>query len=199
MPMKRLSRTVVFVNTDQKADRHMMLKPKAQLAKLDDNDENVFAKSIVVRYSARPDSLEHLSLADFASQYNVKYQSDEADRSDSAPDVLNDCENIHQDAASQNRIILKDGMGTMYRRRHQAVIRFRRFNLLGDYDSYEEHFRVREMECRENESQYVSNMELIDQAIDENNRHGPPEHMWPDVAHDQKFYTQRNSRISDSL
>ena len=55
-------------------------------------------------------------------------------------------------------------------------------DLLGEYESYEVHFRAREMECRENECKYVSNMELIHLAIAENNRHGPPEHAWPGIA-----------------
>ena len=48
-------------------------KSQTQLAQMDDDDYDVFATSIVDRYSACPDSLNSMCLATFAVNYNVCY------------------------------------------------------------------------------------------------------------------------------
>ena len=49
--------------------------PKSQtlLAQMDDDDDDVFATSIVDQYSACPDSPNNMCLATFAVNYNVCY------------------------------------------------------------------------------------------------------------------------------
>ena len=69
MPLRRCSRTTVFLNTDHKDSRDSLLLPFAQLQKLNDNDENVYCKNIIDRYAARPQILEDMSLAEFAANY----------------------------------------------------------------------------------------------------------------------------------
>ena len=47
-------------------------KPKSQLAQLhDDDDEDVFATSLIDRYAARPVSLQNICLATFTVTYDV--------------------------------------------------------------------------------------------------------------------------------
>ena len=72
MPLRRCSRTTVFLNTDHKDPRDLLLLPFAQLQKLNDNDENVYCKNIIDRYAARPQILEDMSLAEFAANYTYK-------------------------------------------------------------------------------------------------------------------------------
>ena len=67
MPLRRCSRTTIFLNTDHKDSRDSLLLPFTQLQKLEDNDENVYCKNIIYRYAARPEKLEHICLAEFAS------------------------------------------------------------------------------------------------------------------------------------
>ena len=46
-------------------------KPKSQLAQLHDDDEDVFAASLIDRYAARPLVLQNICLATFAVTYDV--------------------------------------------------------------------------------------------------------------------------------
>ena len=46
-------------------------KAKSQLAQLHDEDEDVFATSIIDRYAARPHALHNICLATFAVMYDV--------------------------------------------------------------------------------------------------------------------------------
>ena len=53
-------------------DEHVSLpKPKSQLAQLHDDDEDVFATSVIDRYAARPLVLQNICLATFAVTYDV--------------------------------------------------------------------------------------------------------------------------------
>ena len=46
-------------------------KPKSQLAQLHDDDEDVFATSLIDRHAARPLALQNTCLATFAVTYDV--------------------------------------------------------------------------------------------------------------------------------
>ena len=45
-------------------------KPSHQLTQLDDDDDNVFATSIIDRYAAQPHELQNMCLVEFATTYN---------------------------------------------------------------------------------------------------------------------------------
>ena len=64
MPSKRQSRKAVFINTD-------LLKPLSQITQLEDDNDDLHMTSLIDRYAARPDILEHLCLAEFAANYDV--------------------------------------------------------------------------------------------------------------------------------
>ena len=54
-------------------------KTQQQLAQMDDDDdENVFATSVIDRYAARPPILGNMCLAKFAVNYNVTQAHDES-------------------------------------------------------------------------------------------------------------------------
>ena len=210
IPMKKLSRKVLFVNTDSQAERTAVLKPKKDLQDKDDLDEDIFQKNIVIRYAARPDCLEDVCLADFAANYTVSYnEMEEVD--DSVPQILDEHEEAGQDAPFQaaypKSIMLKNGMGRMHKRRREAVIRFRKFNsakdtnnfyraklmlylhwrdeesdLIANYSDFATHYHAIAENIQENEGRFTMNLELIDQAIHENSVNGPPEHMWASIA-----------------
>ena len=67
LPMKQLSRSVVFVDTNPKNERIAVLKDNASLTQLEDNDTNVFQKSLIDRYQHRPQQLSSMCLAEFAA------------------------------------------------------------------------------------------------------------------------------------
>jgi biopolymer transport protein ExbD len=132
IPLRKFSRSVVFVNTDKKIERAGKLKSAAQLSNKDDDDEDIFETSLIDRYAARPDSLEKICLATFASQYSTKYEQESGDNDrDDAPREANDDgdENSQNDRQNCNeRIQLKHGLGRMIKRKRECVIRFRRLH-----------------------------------------------------------------------
>ena len=58
IPMKQLSRSVVFVDTNPKCNRIGVLKDFNAISQLDNDDKNVFQKSLLDRYEHRPPSLD---------------------------------------------------------------------------------------------------------------------------------------------
>ena len=68
--MRKSSRQVKFVNTNLPEERVFLLKPQSVIENMDDDDENVEARGLITRYEERPDSLENISLADFACWYS---------------------------------------------------------------------------------------------------------------------------------
>ena len=67
LPMKQLSRSVVFIDTNPKNERIAVLKDCKSLSELDDHDTNVFQKSLIDRYQHRPQDLQSMCLAEFAA------------------------------------------------------------------------------------------------------------------------------------
>ena len=63
----------MFVDTDPKNERI------AVLSQLEDNDMNVFQKSLIDRYQHRPQQLSSMGLAEFAATYVVKYECSDCD------------------------------------------------------------------------------------------------------------------------
>ena len=71
MWLMKKSRKVVSVSTSMKDERVSLPKPKSQLAQLHDDEEDVFATSIIDRYAARPLVLQNICLATFAVMHDV--------------------------------------------------------------------------------------------------------------------------------
>ena len=189
LPMKQLSRSVVFVDTNPKSERIAVLKDKNILDQLDNDDTNVFQKSLIDRYQHRPREIQSMCLAEFAATYVTNYKHNDDSECDALP--ASDSE------TTSTQIKLADGFGKMNKRKREAVIRFRRYNkdaepsnwyraklmlyypwydeqadLLGGYSTYEEHYRRVHSTVLANESKY-SQADVDDVDIDEN---GLPEH-----------------------
>ena len=56
-----------------------MLKDNASLTQLEDNDTNVFQKSLIDRYQHRPQQLSSKCLAEFAATHVVEYEPNDCD------------------------------------------------------------------------------------------------------------------------
>ena len=80
IPMKQLSRVVVFVDTNAKSNRIGVLKDMKSIEQLSDNDDNVFQKSLIDRYEHRPCSLDSMCSAEFAANYVTCYRTDDNDK-----------------------------------------------------------------------------------------------------------------------
>ena len=193
IPMKQLSRSVVFVDTNPKNERIAVLKNSQALEQLDDDDVDVFQKSLIDRYQHRPQDIQSMCLAEFAATYVTNYQKE--DDGDALPPV--------ESETTSSRITLTGGFGKMNKRKREAVIRFRRYNkdaepsnwfraklmlylpwydedtdLLGGCSTYEEHYHHVYSTVVANESKY-SQTDVEDIEVDED---GPPEHVWADIA-----------------
>ena len=158
IPMKQLSRAVVFVDTNPKKKRIHVLKTSEGLEKLDKDSTKVFLKTLHDRYQHRPRWLQSMCLAEFAAMYTTVYQKNDDD-DDECDDVPTD-----EECCSSDKITLSGELGKMSKRQRPAVIRFRRPNkdtnrsdwyraklmlylpyfdedtdLLGTFETYEEH------------------------------------------------------------
>ena len=71
MWLTKKSSKVVSVSTSMKDECVSLPKPKSELAQLHDNDQDVFATSVIDRYAGRPLALQNICLAIFAVMYDV--------------------------------------------------------------------------------------------------------------------------------
>jgi len=65
------SRTDVYINTMLPDERVGFLKSKQELAELDNDSTDVCTQNILDHYALRPEILEDICLAEFASMYNI--------------------------------------------------------------------------------------------------------------------------------
>ena len=120
LPMKQLSRSVVFIDTNPKNERIAVLKDNTSLSQLDDDDTNVFQKSLIDRYHHRPQELQSMCVAEFAATYVVNYKRSDDSECDALPASESDI--------TSTQITLTDRFGKINRRKQEAVIRFRKYN-----------------------------------------------------------------------
>jgi len=171
-----------------------MLRPVEELVDCDSDDENVFRLSLIDRYAARPESLESMCLAEFASEY-VSCRECSKNTTGKVIELKN---------ASHRTI------GYMAQRKHPAVIRYPGFkrkeenyyrsklmlfvpwrnevdDMYGDFNTYKEHF-IKSISLQvicDNESRYAKNGKKLDQAIEDMQRayeNGAVENTWDEVA-----------------
>ena len=202
LPLKQLSRKVVFVNASPKEERVTLLKPTSQLENMDEESEDIYQTSLIDRYAARPDSLYDMCLAEFAANYTTR-SGQELDEETS--DVLPQPE-VEQEGRRLPRIQLKNGLGYMHKRGREAIIRFHRFNRekeadklyrsklmlylpwrdestdLGATVDFRTQYEAMSAVILANEQRYSHNATLINEAMDDLTEHGPPQHAWDMVA-----------------
>ena len=99
MWMMKKSRKVVPVMASMKDECVSLPKPQSQLAQLhdDDDDEDVFATSLIDRYGARPVSLQNMCLATFAAAYDVIQSATKKEETDGGNDEEEEMQNTKND------------------------------------------------------------------------------------------------------
>ena len=145
MPLRRCSRSVVFINTDNKESRDALLLPFNQLQKLDDDNEDVYCKNIIDRYAARPKHCEDMCLAQFAASYTYNQGNENCigeDENEFAHELDSDIPDDSDEITHTNVIKLQNGLGQMRKRKRKAVIRWHNFNIEKEP---EKHYRSRIM------------------------------------------------------
>ena len=201
LPLKKLSRKCIFINTDPKSERVTMTKPLSSIQELENDEEDLYLTSLIDRYICRPDNLENMCLAEFAANYDVKYSSQETNDNDHTPDPLQE-----EHPQPCTTITLKDGLGKMQKRKQESVIRYPKYNIeknsekhyraklmlfvpwreenniIGASANFQEQYRQHIEMITENETHYTKNAPSIEQAIQDLNEFGPPVHAFENVA-----------------
>ena len=72
LPMRRSSREVVFIPSSPPDERIQLLKSLDQIKEMEDESEEIETGSLIKRYIERPQSLENVTLADWAAWYDMK-------------------------------------------------------------------------------------------------------------------------------
>ena len=113
MWLMKKSRKVVSVSTSMKDEHVSLPKPKSQLEQLHDDEEDVFATSIIDRYAARPLALQDICLATFAVMYDViqSTQTEETEDVNTQQDMYNT-----ENPETSTKIKLLKGLGTRTRK-----------------------------------------------------------------------------------
>ena len=88
-------------------------KPHSQVAQLHDDDEDVFATSLINRYAARPVSLQNMCLGTFAVTYVVIQSATKKEKTDGINDEEEEIQNTETDN-SVTRMKLQKGLHICY-------------------------------------------------------------------------------------
>ena len=121
MPLSHSSRSSVFINTGEKKDRVRRFKSEIQLKELDRDSNDVLMDGLIEYYTHRPDELEDICLADFASMYDyTKCRSSEAT-------MEQEEEQMVKDSATGKVFVLKKNKGFIRLRKTAKIIRYRRY------------------------------------------------------------------------
>merc|ERR1712163_60149 len=120
------SRKKKFIQTLPPEKRDGLIKPNIE--ELDDNDD-IFCYNIIDYYQNRPDSLEDISLASFAANY--EYYKTMPNNKDIIKDYTID-NNIEEDDdnITEQTLVLKNNMGYLKERKKRSIIRY----FKGKYD-----------------------------------------------------------------
>ena len=137
--LMKKSRKITNVNTDMQEECVSLPKSQTQLAQMDDDD--VFATSIIDRYSACPDSLNNMCLATFAVNYNVCYSVSKDDDiigigEADEEEIDNDDIELENQSNMQPMITLKQKLGYMRKRKQEAILRTRRYKISTEPEKY---------------------------------------------------------------
>ena len=140
MWLMKKSRKVTSVNTDTAEQCVRLPKSQSQLAQMDDDDDDVFATSLIDRYAARPQSLNNMCLATFVVNYEVHSTNMSMNTTDFDSDIeqsenLNTGQHKHSDINIQ-KITLRDGLGSMRKRKQESVLRTARYKVHNNPEKY---------------------------------------------------------------
>ena len=128
MWLMKKSQKVVTVNCEMKENRVSLPKTQEQLSKMDDDETNVFATSVIDRYAARPNDIKEMCLASFAVNYDVLLAVDDCDFNDETQKLSNDSTQ-NSTPISSNKIQLHRRLGTMRKCKKEAILRTQQYNV----------------------------------------------------------------------
>ena len=170
---------------------------------MDTDDYNIYMTSIQEQYAARPCNLDNMCLAKFAVNYNTTTSGKSLPAKNSGNQLESDGEdgeNDENDAKKHQHIInLSKGLGTMTKRKHEAIIQVKSYKLitepekyyysrlmlywpwhseddiLGQFGTYIDHYKEVHIIVDENALHFNQFHSDIDIAMDNLAENGPPE------------------------
>ena len=153
------SRKVVPVTTSMKDECVSLPKPQSQLAQLHNDDEDVFATSLIDRYAARPVSLQNMCLATFAVTYDVIQSSTKKEETDGVSDKEEEMQNTENDN-SVTKMKLQKGLGVIRKRKQEAILYTRRYKIHAEPEKYY-HSKLLLYYPWNNEDDIIQHLQLI--------------------------------------
>ena len=133
LPLRRSNIEVIFIQTDLKENRTRLLKSKKSLQSLENDDPDIYLPSIHEKYAKRPNSLENLTLAEFAANFSVTRAFQHEENS-------GDEEVDHTDIQRHPKIQLKDNMGTIQKKQKRPQPRVIRYHYISKEKDEELHY-----------------------------------------------------------
>ena len=225
LPLKRCSRAVVFVNSGLPDDRIRILKASWKLQTLPADSDEIFENGIIDRYIARPDSLNEICLADFATSYRSKASQSEGGNNTEYADEDEKMETDIRNKVKGKEITLKNSLGVMTKRMFRAILRSPRFSrtkfqeahyhsklmlyypwrkeitdLLGNCETYERFYDTVKETVAMNMKLFENNTEELDFALEKVG--SLPENVWDELASGQqqsKYEEQKEQKPSEDL
>lgn len=143
MPLRHSSRGITFVNTSPPEERVVLIKPKHVLEELQEDSTDIESGNIVTLYQQRPRALEGLCLADFVSQFYVKYKP-QKNKNPTSEEYLpeNDDNDMSEDQESNLLVeelsqsyIFRNGV-EIVKRKKPCVLRWVHFDKETDSEKY---------------------------------------------------------------
>ena len=135
MWLMKESRKIVPVMTSMKDEHVSLPKPQSQLAQLHDDDEDVFARSLIDRYGARPVSLQNMCLETFAVTYDVIQSATKKEETDGGSDEEEEMQNTKNDN-SLTMMKLQKGLGVIRKRKQEEILHTRRYKIHTEPEKY---------------------------------------------------------------
>ncbi|CAH0384822.1 unnamed protein product [Bemisia tabaci] len=138
MPLSWSSRDCIFVNTSHPDKRVAVTKSKRELKDLSDDSTDIFTTTVLDHYIQRPDELEALCLAKFASLYNYRKNRPPRNSKSINEDGSGDEWDFEIEEGIVNNVWLplKNNCGFIRKREIGKVIRYVRFNKECHEDDY---------------------------------------------------------------
>lgn len=190
MPLTQSSREVVFINTSPPEERVFLLKRDEELNNLPKHSTDIKADGLIQRYARRPKQLEHWCLADVVTELEVSFPK-EMEKENDDEENNEDCPNESaEDIFSESDVVvhLKNGI-KIRRRKNKRVIRYVGYSkktnselyyrerlflflpwrnemvdLLGDFQTYEQHYYRKANIIQIKQREYEHFMEELEEA-----------------------------------
>ncbi|XP_061190194.1 uncharacterized protein LOC133198057 [Saccostrea echinata] len=188
MPLTQASREVVFINTSPPEDRVFLLKHQDELNELPKDSTDIKADGMIQRYARRPKQLENWCLADVVSVVSFPkemHKDVQEEVNDDNPeensqetfftdqDVLVHLKNGVKIRRRKNKRVIryvgysqKTNSEQYYRERILLFLPWRNENtdLLGGFQTYEQHYRQQACIIQVKQKQYEHFVDELEQA-----------------------------------